>query len=188
MHAIDQDEIMRLTEEYGGQWGINHTRRLLHLIAVIGESLTYDADVLWIAAYLHDWGAYPPWAIDGVDHALRSSQVARMFLTEHGYPPDMIEAIVDCIGFHHQAGVHPRIEAMLLRDADALDFLGVVGILRDFSKTPRDLRKAYDTVQRRKATLPPMLHLERAKVIAAERIQRMDAFLAAFRDETFGHF
>jgi hypothetical protein len=29
MKAIHKDEIIRLTEEYGGQWGINHTRRLL---------------------------------------------------------------------------------------------------------------------------------------------------------------
>lgn len=188
MKAIDRDKIISLTEEYGGQWGINHTRRLLHLISVIGDGLNYDADALWIAAHLHDWGAYPPWAIDGVDHALRSTQVARMFLTEHDYPPNEIPLIVDCIGFHHQAGMHSRIEAILLRDADALDFLGVVGILRDFSKTPRDLRKAYEIVQRRKATLPQVLHLERAKALAAERIQRMDAVLDAFRDETFGDF
>jgi uncharacterized protein len=188
MKTIDRDAIIRLTEEYGGRWGINHTRRLLQLIAIIGEGLTYDADVLWIAAHLHDWGAYPPWAIDGVDHALRSTQVAHMFLMEQDCPPDLIQPIVDCIGFHHQAGVHPRIEAILLRDADALDFLGVVGILRDFSKTPRDLRKAYEIVQRRRATLPHMLHLEQAKAIAADRIQRMDAVLAAFTDETFGNF
>jgi hypothetical protein len=40
----------------------------------------------------------------------------------------------------------------------------------------------------RRATLPQMLHLEPAKTLAAERIQRMDAVLAAFTDETFGHF
>ncbi len=28
---IDKGEIARLTEEYGGEWGINHTRRLLQL-------------------------------------------------------------------------------------------------------------------------------------------------------------
>jgi uncharacterized protein len=188
MNIIDRDAIIGVTEEYGGQWGINHTRRLLQMIAVIGEGLTYDADMLWVAAYLHDWGAYPPWAIDGVDHALRSTQVAHLFLLEHGYPLDVIEPIVDCIGFHHQAGMHPRIEANLLRDADALDFLGVVGILRDFSKTPRDLRKAYNIVQRRMETLPAVLHLEKAKAILAERIERMDAFLAAFTAETFGYF
>jgi alpha-glucosidase (family GH31 glycosyl hydrolase) len=35
MSGIDRDEIIRLTEEYGGQWGINHTRRLLHLISML---------------------------------------------------------------------------------------------------------------------------------------------------------
>ncbi len=37
MTKINKDEIARLTEEYGGQWGINHTRRLLRLISMIGE-------------------------------------------------------------------------------------------------------------------------------------------------------
>ena len=33
---INRDELARLTEEYGGAWGINHTRRLLSLIDIIG--------------------------------------------------------------------------------------------------------------------------------------------------------
>jgi len=32
---IDRDEIVRLTEEYGGQWGINHTRRLMQIVSII---------------------------------------------------------------------------------------------------------------------------------------------------------
>jgi hypothetical protein len=44
---IDREEITRLTEEYCGVWGLNHARRLLQLIAVIGEGLRYDADALW---------------------------------------------------------------------------------------------------------------------------------------------
>ena len=43
---IDHDELARLTEEYGGHWGINHTRRLLQLISIIGEGRSYDADAL----------------------------------------------------------------------------------------------------------------------------------------------
>ena len=42
--------------------------------------------------------------------------------------------IIDCIGFHHQASAYPRIEAIVLRDAGALDFLSVMGILRDFPR------------------------------------------------------
>jgi uncharacterized protein len=76
MKAVDKDEIVRLTQEYGGEWGINHTHRLLHLIAIIGKDLPYDAEMIWIAAHLHDWGGYPKWMQAGVDHALRSRQVA----------------------------------------------------------------------------------------------------------------
>jgi uncharacterized protein len=188
MNHIDRDEIARLTEEYGGQWGLNHTRRLLQLIAILGEGRTYDTDIVWIAAHLHDWGAYPPWAVQGVDHALRSAQVAQTFLVERDYPPDRIAAIVECIQHHHQGGLGRRIEAILLSDADALDFLGVVGILRDFSKHPRDLRKAFISIKRRMSELPELLCLEQARSIAAQRIQRMEAMLAAFEAETFGYF
>jgi uncharacterized protein len=188
MSDIDRDEIARLTEEYGGQWGLNHTRRLLELIAILGEGRSYDQEIVWIAAHLHDWGAYPPWAVQDVDHALRSAQVARPFLAERNYPPDRIAAVVECIQYHHQGGADRRIEAILLRDADALDFLGVVGIFRDFSKHPRDLRKAFVTVQSRMARLPELLCLEQARAIAAQRIQHMETMLAAFEAETFGYF
>jgi pyrroloquinoline quinone (PQQ) biosynthesis protein C len=46
MDPKDRAEIERLTEEYGGQWGINHTRRLLQLIAIIGKDLQYDDETL----------------------------------------------------------------------------------------------------------------------------------------------
>jgi hypothetical protein len=45
MSKINKNEIVRLTEEYGGQWGINHTCRLLKLIAIIGKDRQYNADV-----------------------------------------------------------------------------------------------------------------------------------------------
>jgi uncharacterized protein len=84
MSKIDKEEIVRLTEESGGQWGLNHTRRLLHLISIIGEGLKYNAEVIWIAAYLHDWGGYLRWVQPVVDHALRSRQVSEEFLIEKG--------------------------------------------------------------------------------------------------------
>ena len=55
--VIDRNEIARLTEEYGGEWGMNHTRRLLELISIIGEGMDYNNEAIWLAAHLHDWGA-----------------------------------------------------------------------------------------------------------------------------------
>ena len=187
-YARDREEVARLTETYGGQWGINHTRRLLHLISIIGEGLAYDAEVIWLAAHLHDWGGYPPWIQDGVDHALRSVEVARQYLSDQGAAEGTVEAVLECIANHHKAGDAWRIETILLRDADALDFLGAIGVLRDFSKNPRDLRKAYETVVRRKEQLAKVICLKKAQEIAAERIRETEQILASFCAESFGYF
>ncbi|MBN1200275.1 MAG: HD domain-containing protein [Anaerolineae bacterium] len=185
---IDRDEIIRLTEEYGGQWGINHTRRLLHLISLIGADQRYNTDATWVAAYLHDWGGYSPWRQEGVHHAARSKEVAADFLVERAYPGDFAALVLECIEFHHDPDPGRSIEAILLCDADMLDFLGVVGVLRDFSKNPRDLRKGFETVQRRRAALPDSLILEKSKEIAVQRVSQMDELLATFEADTFGCF
>ena len=188
MSQIDEDEIVRLTEEYGGQWGINHTRRLLHLISIIGEEQHYDPEVVWIAAHLHDWGGYAKWQQAGVDHALRSRQVAEAFWTEKGYPQELLQPILECIEFHHSGNPGRSIEAILLSDADALDFLGVVGVLRDFSKNARDMRKAYDTAQNRRKKVPQLLCLDKSKAMAEQRLRDMEALLSLFEQDTFGYF
>jgi uncharacterized protein len=185
---INHDELARLTEEYGGQWGINHTRRLLQLISIIGEGRSYDADALWVAAHLHDWGAYGKWAQPGVDHALQSRQVAEAFLAERSYPSDEAKLILDCIEFHHADNSARCLEVQLLSDADALDFLGVVGVLRDFSKNSKDLRQAYDISRKRRAKLPGLLCLAKSKEIAVQRQADMDALFEKFEIDSFGCF
>jgi uncharacterized protein len=186
--GIDKGEIVRLTEEYGGQWGINHVQRLLRLIAIIGEGMEYDSDTVWLAAHLHDWGAYPQWAQEGVPHDLRSKQVAQAFLAERGYPGHLAERVLECVEFHHSGDPNRRIESILLSDADALDFLGVVGVLRDFSKKPRELRKAYETAQERRVKVPKRILLDKSKEIATRRIQQMEDLFAAFEENSFGYF
>jgi uncharacterized protein len=186
--AIELSEISRLTEEYGGPWGINHTRRLLQLISMIGEGLEYNRDAIWIAAHMHDWGAYPPWAEKEVEHAIRSRQVAEDFLTKKEYPAELIRLVLKCIEFHHAGGELRSLEATLLRDADILDFLGVVGVLRDFSKNSRDMRKAFKIAQGRRNSLPGLLCLEKAKAVAVERVREMDELLSRFEAGTFGLF
>lgn len=188
MTHIDRDEITRLTEEYGGQWGLNHSQRLMELIAVIGEDQAYDAEAVWVAAYLHDWGAYPHWEREGVDHAVRSQEVARKFLSERGYPETFSKLVLECISLHHEYTAPKSVEAILLSDADGLDFLGAVGALRDFSKNPRNLRKAYETSLQRRNTIPDQLVLKRSKEIAQERIKQMDELYANLRATTFDHF
>jgi uncharacterized protein len=188
MKPQEKQELVQHTQQYVGEWGLNHARRLLSLIDIIGEGLDYDREIVWIAAHLHDWGAYSPWSQTGIDHAQRSGEVAYEYLLERGFPAQSIETIVKCIQTHHQGDPNRPVEALLLSDADALDFLGVVGVLRDFAKKPKALRQAYETTQKRRAKLPDQLCLEKSRQLAEQRIQEMDDLFAHFEQETFGHF
>ena len=186
--SIDRNEIARLTEEYGGTWGIQHTHRLLNLVAIIGEGQRYNADAVWLAAHLHDWGAYAQWAQKDVDHATRSAHVAATFLSERECPEPLKALVLECIKLHHTGGSDRSLESVLLRDADALDFLGVVGVLRDFSKHPRELRKAFEACRNRREKVPPLISLERSRALAAVRLSQMDELLRRFEEDSGGCF
>jgi uncharacterized protein len=186
--SIDKAELELLTREYGGEWGINHTKRLLHLINIIGEDFAFNSDALWIAAHLHDWGAYPAWVQKDVDHGLRSRQVADHYLMERNYPEELKSLVLDCILHHHSPSSDFPMEVILLRDADALDFLGVVGVMRNFSLAPRDMRKAFEETKRRRDRSMSILFLEKAKALASERVAKLDELLIKFEEESAGLF
>ncbi len=125
---------------------------------------------------------------DGVDHAVRSKQVAADFMQARDYPADFAALVLECIEFHHSPSPDRAIEAILLCDADALDFLGVVGVLRDFSKERQKPAQSLRDHAETPRQTPRRLILAASKEIAAARIQRMDDLFAAFEAETFGCF
>jgi HD superfamily phosphodiesterase len=68
-------DINQMTLKVGEEWAINHTKRLIELIKHIGANMPYDAYIIELAAYLHDWGACPTYLQKGIEHAIRSRQV-----------------------------------------------------------------------------------------------------------------
>jgi HD superfamily phosphodiesterase len=196
---MDRKEIVRLTRQYGGDWALSHTRRLLKLIALIGEGLDYDRDLVWVAAHLHDWGTFPEWAKKGVNHSLRGKQVARDYLKNNGSPKAWVDKVVQCIEFHHGGGEELCLEAILLRDADALDGLGLMGLLAEFAMIPCDaagdyscpvgmaMRGAYERAKIRRENNPCLLSLEKSKEIARKRMAEMDRLFSRLEQESFGY-
>lgn len=185
---MDKDKIIQLTEEYGGEYGLNHTRRLLNIISLISERMNYNKEVLWVSAYLHDWGGYPKWAQSGIDHAIRSKQVAEDFLNSEGYEKSFINHVLECIEYHHGSNEVRSVESQLLIDADAIDFLGTVGILREFSTKPRELRKAVESAKSRMEKNKKVIKFEQSKKIVEQRIKRAERLLFEFEEESFGIF
>src|SRR5690242_20791350 len=91
--------------------------------------MLFRSDALYAAAYLHDMGGLPPYAIPGVDHGDRGVQVVDSVLREAGFPMEKAPLVKEIID-HHQYYRPPDTVAVaiLFRDADILDFMGAIDI------------------------------------------------------------
>ena len=169
-------------------WGVRHSERNYVLAQALAEAdaLTVDADVLFAAAFLHDWGGIAPFAVAGVDHAARSVELAEPFLTEAGFPMEKFPAVRAAILGHMYDKEPEGAEAVVLHDADALDFLGALGAARLLAATADrpDYDQALGRIERFAVDIPPRLKTTAARAMAAERVATMTEFLAQVRRET----
>lgn len=187
MHEQLKNIVEARTLEYGA-FGANHAKRLLRLAERIAGDTPYDRDALFLAANLHDWGAYEPWKLPGVDHAVRSAEIIPAVLGELGVDARQVALVVECARHHHDCDRKQSLEAILLHDADALDFLGVTGVLRTFSMAPRDLRGAFETAHARCDRVRTRLILDRSRELAVDGLAVAQRVLAALEQETAGAF
>ncbi len=115
-------------------WGYSHSVRDYHLARQLasedGESL--DDDVLYAAAYLHDMAAFAPYEKPDVDHADEAARIVDTVLAGSGFPMAKIEAVRGAIRTHMFDRDPVGPEAIYLHDADALDWLGAIGVARIF--------------------------------------------------------
>ena len=113
-------------------WGYSHCERDYALARALATSdkVKLDDDVLYAAAYLHDMAAFAPWEKSDVDHADEAARIVDTVLADSGFPMSKIDAVRDAIRTH-MFDRHPvRNEAIYLHDADALDWLGAIGVAR----------------------------------------------------------
>lgn len=169
-------------------WGWRHSERdyLFGMAVAQAEGLTVDPDVMFAAAFLHDWGGIEPFAVAGVDHAARSVQLAEPFLTEAGFPMEKFPAVRAAILGHMYDKEPEGPEAVALHDADALDFLGALGAARLLAATGDrpDYDQALGRIERFAADIPPRLKTDAARRMAGPRVAAMTEFLATVRRET----
>lgn len=186
---LSLDDIVQMTFQAGEGWATAHARRLMELIQVIGQNAAYDAQVLTLAAYLHDWGAFPRYLEKGVDHALRSRQVVEAeILPRLDISPDAGQILLEAIELHdYRDHRQPKsAEALLLREADMLEFLGMIGMAREFARGPKDVAVCYRRILDRRVGIEARLSLPRAREIAQTRLERMSQCLDWLLEESFG--
>lgn len=115
--------------------GWEHVQRVYKLALMLAEEEKADRFIAGMAALLHDLGRTVPPASaanEARHHADLSIELARELLAAQQVPVDRQEAILHAIAAHSfSKNIVPRtLEAGIVRDADRLDALGAIGILR----------------------------------------------------------
>lgn len=129
--------ISRRAQEFfegnGGSHGWDHTQRVRKIALRIGKIEKANLEIIEIAAILHDIARDVQDKSDGrEDHAKIGAILASEILNDFGLGTEKISRIVHCIESHrYRSGQTPQsIEAKVLYDADKLDGIGAVGIVR----------------------------------------------------------
>jgi HD superfamily phosphodiesterase len=189
-NSLTLEDIKQKTLQVGEAWAVNHAQRLLVLIQEIGCDLQYDLHILELAAYMHDWGAVPLYQEKGVEHALRSRQVVEAeILPLLDLPLESKQILLEAIELHDYRDLRlPQSnEALLLREADMLEFLGMIGMARDFARGPKDVGACTRRIQQRRAVIQGRFTLPRAQAFAQVRLERMDQCFHWLDEESFGN-
>ncbi len=167
-------------------WGYEHCLRVYALARELGrmENLSFDAELLYIAALLHDVGLYKAYSHrKELDHARRSAAVAEQILRDADFPARDTRVVLDAIE-HHPPGAPAgfSVEAALLKDAVALDYLGAIGVSRTLAMVGLeddvpDISSAVRNVRDLHRSIPGFLLLDSSKDVARDRAVETQRFI-----------
>jgi uncharacterized protein len=176
---------------------LGHQPRLYALTQLVGQGLAYDDDVVYAAAWLHDLGVFighrpeDPVELSRWDNVAYAMKQAPAALLQSGFPTTKVAQVVEVIRTHQPHLSPSAIEGTILRDADILEQLGAIGILRVAAKIGRDTRyltftDAATTLRKALAELPGKLHLDAAKALARPKVALLQGFLEGLDQEAHG--
>lgn len=172
----------------------SHQERLYALTKEVGASQTYDDDVVFAAAWMHDLGVFIGHRPEDLNALAKWDMIAYAvervpaLLLQLSFPEAKIPAVIEVIRTHQPQYQPATIEGVIIRDADILEQLGAAGILRTVSKIGRDTRfqifpDALRVLQKNAAALFDQLRLPTARKLAEPRLQLLKQFLLAAEAE-----
>lgn len=188
--------------------GWEHVHRVYQLSVRMAREEGADTFVVGAAALLHDLGrATPPEIANDVaeHHADLSVSVAKILLREQRVSLVRQEAVLHAILAHSfSKGIEPHtLEACIVRDADRIDALGAIGIMRwaitgvvrhtpysyhddepfAAQRTLDDARYMLDHFPRKLLRLEATMLTTTGRKLAHERTAFMQHYLEEFRRE-----
>lgn len=175
-------------------WGLPHAERNYHITLELAlrSRVEVDIDVLFAASFLHDIGGLEGFEKKGVDHAVRSVEIAGPLLESVGFPMQKFTDVKDMILGHTYYGPRSqKIQSQFFREADILDFLGAIGVARLLAVTLEKNKAAplistVSVLEKFYRELPSQLLSAGAKDLGKTKIQSMGIYLNELKRETLG--
>jgi hypothetical protein len=172
-------------------WGYSHSMRDYSLAKELAaaDGVKLDDDVLFAAAYLHDAAAFAPWEKAGVDHADQAASIVDTLLKGTGFPMSKVDAVRGAIRTHMFDRDPVGPEALYLHDADALDWLGAIGVARILALTDPNGGKptapeVIPMLQTNLAQVPARVLSPAGKARVEPRRAQLDAFLRDLKQQS----
>jgi len=173
-------------------WGYSHSERDYALARSLAASdhVALDDDVLFAASYLHDLAAFPPWGGDEPpDHSDVGADAVGKLLEGTGFPMNKLDAVRAAIRTHMYYRDPLAPEAVYLHDADALDWLGAIGVARiialvDPKGGDPDGPKAVKILEENLRRVPSRVVSPAGRAMVGQRKVELQRFLEELSEES----
>jgi uncharacterized protein len=193
--------------------GFDHVLRVYRMAERLALVEGADVEIVHAAALLHDaeGSATAGGEIGRSNHHHASSEFARQILQAENWPPERIVAVQHCIRAHRfrdNSEPPQSLEAKILFDADKLDVIGAIGIVRTVAfdivvgqpvysepsqlflstgeKEPGEPHSSYHEYLFKLSHIKDRLFTATARAIAEERHQFMAEFFTRLAAEERG--
>ena len=193
--------------------GFDHVLRVYRMAERLALVEGADVEIVHAAALLHDaeGSATAGGEIGRSNHHHASSEFARQILEAENWPPERIAAVQHCIRAHRfrdNSEPPQSLEAKILFDADKLDVIGAIGIVRTVAfdivvgqpvysepsqlflstgeKEPGEPHSSYHEYLFKLSHIKERLFTATARAIAEERHQFMAEFFTRLAAEERG--
>ncbi|RLI55676.1 MAG: hypothetical protein DRP09_09060 [Candidatus Thorarchaeota archaeon] len=170
----------------------DHVREVVSLAQVLARDVGADADVVTVAAWLHDL-AKP--GLGGVkNHAKVSADMAEEYLRERGLDKEFIDRVSEAVSRHAGLTLDAPLEtkeAQVVWEADKLVKLGIVGFVHFLLNTVRltpdqsirqmshNLREFLPLAKQ----IADSMHTDLARELAQSRLDHLHAIAEMFSEE-----
>lgn len=172
-------------------WGYSHSARVYALSKELAaqDEVSLDDDILYAAAYLHDMAAFPPWLDEKLDHSDVGADRVESILKGTGFPMRKLDGVRAAIRTHMYYREPRESEAIYLHDADALDWLGAIGVARiialvDPKGGAPDGPAAIKMLEDNLAKVPGRVFSPAAKAREGARKAELEQFLRSLRQQS----